>query len=83
MSKNPYSKLTPYIENLSKKCLDCYQIAPENYVKYDVKRGLRDVDGKGVLAGLTNISEIKSFDLRFRKCLFSYNFYTFWNIYRR
>lgn len=63
MSKNPYSKLTPYIENLSKKCLDCYQIAPENYVKYDVKRGLRDVDGKGVLAGLTNISEIKSFEI--------------------
>lgn len=28
------------------------------YTKYDVKKGLRDLDGKGVLAGLTNISTI-------------------------
>ena len=29
------------------------------YSKYDVKRGLRDIDGKGVLTGLTDISTIK------------------------
>ncbi|MBQ7505272.1 MAG: citrate/2-methylcitrate synthase [Ruminococcus sp.] len=28
------------------------------YAKYDVKRGLRDIDGKGVRTGLTDISEI-------------------------
>ena len=28
------------------------------YSEYDVKRGLRDLDGKGVLAGLTTISTI-------------------------
>ena len=33
-------------------------IPPEYYEKYDVKRGLRDVNGKGVLAGLTNVSNI-------------------------
>ncbi|MDR0315768.1 MAG: citrate/2-methylcitrate synthase [Treponema sp.] len=33
----------------------------ELYVKYDVKRGLRDVSGKGVLVGLTEISEIVSY----------------------
>jgi citrate synthase len=33
-------------------------IDPELYVKYDVKRGLRDINGMGVLAGLTEISEI-------------------------
>ena len=32
------------------------------YDTYDVKKGLRDVNGKGVLAGLTNISAIHSFD---------------------
>lgn len=32
------------------------------YEQYDVKKGLRDVNGKGVLAGLTNISAIHSFD---------------------
>ena len=31
------------------------------YTKYEVKRGLRDVSGKGVLVGLTEISEIISY----------------------
>lgn len=33
------------------------------YTKYDVKRGLRDINGKGVLAGLTEISEVKSTEI--------------------
>ena len=36
-------------------------IEPELYSKYEVKRGLRDISGKGVLAGLTDISEIVSY----------------------
>lgn len=36
------------------------QISPELYQKYNVKRGLRDLNGKGVVAGLTNISDIIS-----------------------
>ncbi len=35
-------------------------IDPELYQTYGVKRGLRDKKGKGVLAGLTNISDIQS-----------------------
>lgn len=35
-------------------------IDPSLYEKYDVKRGLRDINGNGVLAGLTGISEIVS-----------------------
>ena len=30
------------------------------YQEYDVKRGLRDINGKGVVTGLTRISEIKA-----------------------
>lgn len=30
------------------------------YEKYEVKRGLRDLNGRGVLTGLTEISEIQS-----------------------
>jgi citrate synthase len=30
------------------------------YIKYDVKRGLRDISGKGVLAGLSNIGDVLS-----------------------
>ena len=36
-------------------------ISNELYQQYDVKRGLRDVNGKGVVTGLTDISEIYSF----------------------
>ncbi len=35
-------------------------IAPRLYDEYGVKKGLRDENGKGVLAGLTNISEVNS-----------------------
>ena len=33
-------------------------IAPELYSEYDVKRGLRDRNGAGVLCGLTEVSEV-------------------------
>ena len=33
-------------------------VDPSLYAKYDVKRGLRDISGKGVLAGLTQIGEV-------------------------
>ena len=46
------------IEELSELCRANYQIDPELFSKYDVKRGLRDINGKGVCAGLTNVSQI-------------------------
>ena len=39
------------------------RIDPTLYSKYDVKRGLRDINGKGVLAGLTEISEVYAYKL--------------------
>ena len=33
------------------------------YVEYDVKRGLRDSNGKGVLTGLTEVSDVVAFDI--------------------
>ncbi|MBX4261116.1 citrate/2-methylcitrate synthase [Clostridium estertheticum] len=35
-------------------------IDPELFVKFEVKRGLRDIDGRGVLVGLTEISQVNS-----------------------
>ncbi len=55
-----YSYLTPEIIELSKICCKNSLIDPSNYDKYDVKRGLRDSNGKGVLTGLTEISEVNS-----------------------
>ena len=38
------------------------KIDPDLYAKHDVKKGLRDINGKGVVAGLTEISEVQSFE---------------------
>ncbi len=55
-----YSEVTPYIEKLATLSCGNNHIEPELYAKHDVKRGLRDLDGNGVVAGLTEISRIKS-----------------------
>ena len=41
-------------------CLNDERIDLELYDKYDVKRGLRDKNGNGVVAGLTKVSKIES-----------------------
>lgn len=58
MNNALYSEITPDILNLAKKCEAVSMIDPALYPKYDVKRGLRDLNGKGVVAGLTEISSI-------------------------
>lgn len=60
MNSNTFSEITPDILALSKYVTRANQIDPELYTKLDVKRGLRDINGKGVLAGLTEISEVQS-----------------------
>ena len=61
MASNPnYSDVTPAIEALARRSLENSSIAADDYVRYDVKRGLRDLNGKGVVAGLTEVSEIVS-----------------------
>jgi citrate synthase len=49
------------LEKLSQLAQQCSYIDPQLYDKYQVKRGLRDVSGKGVLAGLTEIAEVHSY----------------------
>lgn len=53
-----FFEITPKIEELALKCEKNNEIDKELYTKYEVKRGLRDLNGKGVLAGLTNISDV-------------------------
>ena len=60
MAKTHFSEITPEIQNLSELCLKNSHVDPSLYAKYDVKRGLRDLQGNGVLTGLTEISEIVS-----------------------
>ena len=60
---NRFSEITEDIKNLTDICLSNSQINPELYTKYDVKRGLRDRHGKGVLTGLTEIGEVKAYTI--------------------
>ena len=57
-NNNDYSNNTPMIHELAEKMRANSMIDAELYSKYNVKRGLRDLDGKGVLTGLTDISTI-------------------------
>ena len=49
--KQEFSELLQY-------CLASGRIDQNLYQEYDVKRGLRDSSGKGVLTGLTEISDV-------------------------
>ena len=51
-------EITPEIQHFAGLCEKNNAIDKELYTKYEVKRGLRDLNGKGVLAGLTNISDV-------------------------
>ncbi len=59
-SEKNYSEITPEIRELAKEAARSTVIDSELYRNYDVKRGLRDLNGKGVLAGLTHISDIQA-----------------------
>ena len=54
-------KVTPEIMRLTDICYENSQIPVELYGKHDVKRGLRDLNGQGVLAGLTKISNVQAY----------------------
>ncbi len=56
-----FSKYAQDISELTKMAKKSDIINPKLYEKYDVKRGLRDINGNGVVCGLTEISEIQAF----------------------
>ncbi|MBR7181896.1 MAG: citrate/2-methylcitrate synthase [Clostridia bacterium] len=55
-----YSEVTPYIKKLAALSDAENHISYDMYAQFDVKRGLRDLDGNGVVAGLTEVSRIKA-----------------------
>lgn len=58
-----YSAITPDILKLSELCSGNSVINSEMYLEHKVFRGLRDLNGNGVLTGLTEVSEIQSFQV--------------------
>ena len=61
LTNQHYSDITENIQHYAKKCTDNFGIDPTLYTELQVKRGLRDLDGRGVLTGLTEISEINAY----------------------
>ena len=59
-TKRNYSEITPQIEKMTQLARGNNYIKPELYLQHKVNRGLRDLNGKGVLTGLTEISEIQA-----------------------
>lgn len=50
-----------FISEKSRQCNENFSLDPQLYEQYNVKRGLRDKNGSGILAGLTSISSVESF----------------------
>ena len=58
-----YNEIKPLVKELAKICEEVGYIDPELYDKYEVRRGLRYKSGRGVLTGLTEIGEVKSYTI--------------------
>lgn len=56
MKVEDIEELKEEMEILEEQLMHNHRIDPNLYLEYDVKRGLRDANGKGVLTGLTEIS---------------------------
>ena len=56
MEKRNYAEITPLLLQLTGLLEQNGQIDKELYDRYQVNRGLRDLNGNGVLTGLTEIS---------------------------
>ena len=56
-------ELDAEFDNLVNNCMTSGAIDLNLYQEYDVKRGLRDSAGKGVLTGLTEISDVVGFQV--------------------
>lgn len=59
-SADDFFEITPEICSLTQECMTHDKIDPALYTKYNVKRGLRDLNGEGVLCGLSEIGEVKA-----------------------
>mgnify|MGYP000895330643 CR=1 FL=1 len=59
MARTP-TETNTYIEGLAEKSCQNNHIVPEMYGEHHVYRGLRDLNGNGVVTGLTEISRIEA-----------------------
>ena len=53
--------MTEKMKNLTREAYECYDIPQDSYRSQNLKRGLRNADGTGVLAGVTRVSEVHGY----------------------
>ncbi len=53
--------MSGFSKEMIDKLKEVYRIEPSLYEKYNVKRGLRNKDGTGVLVGLTKVGEVRGY----------------------
>ena len=58
--KRSYSEITPYIAQMAQFSTEHNGIVPEMYARHEVNRGLRDMTGRGVVTGLTEVSTVNA-----------------------
>ncbi len=58
--KRSYSEITPYIAQLAQMSTEKNGIVPDMYARHQVNRGLRDMAGRGVVTGLTEVSTVNA-----------------------
>ena len=58
------TELNQYIESLCATVLEDYRIPERFYAGGNIKRGLRNADGTGVLAGVTRIGSVQGYYMR-------------------
>ena len=63
MNIDEMGELKRPMQELQDELMRNHRIDPNLYIEYDVKRGLRDSAGKGVLTGLTEVSDVTAYDL--------------------
>lgn len=56
--KKHYDLVTPYIKEMARLSSSNNNIVPSMYLENKVNRGLRDINGNGVVTGLTEVSSI-------------------------
>ncbi|MBP1736674.1 MAG: citrate synthase [Oscillospiraceae bacterium] len=63
-SQVPPLSSNSFIEGLCERFTKYNHIDPSYYTSWDVKRGLRNADGTGVMAGVTNIGNVQGYYLQ-------------------
>ena len=62
LNKETRKEHTNFINYMARQSINNDKVDPVEYTQYNVKRGLRNADGTGVLVGLTHVGDVKGYE---------------------